>query len=124
MLSLLIPCITFCQVNDSIDYKIGQMLLIGLRGTTADTASEFYKDIKDGKIGGITMYESNLTPMNTEENLRTMISTYQAAAPIPLFVAITQEGGQVNRLKPKYGFLPMPSAEYLGKLDDPYKILC
>ena len=119
ILLLFIPCITFSQVNDSIDHKIGQMLLIGLKGTSADTASEFYKDIKEGKIGGITMYEANLTPTNTEENLRAMISTYQAAAPIPLFVAITQEGGQVNRLKPKYGFLPMPSAEYLGNLDDP-----
>ena len=94
------------------------MIMVGLPGNTADTVSDFYKDIKDGKAGGISIYEGHLTPINTAENLSAMIRTYQAAAPIPLFVAITQEGGQVNRLKTKYGFPPTVSAQYLGQLDN------
>ena len=83
-----------------------------------DELQNFYKDIKDGKAGGISIYEAHLTPANTAENLSAVIKTYQAAAPFPLFVAITQEGGQVNRLKTKYGFPPTVSAKYLGDLDD------
>lgn len=115
---LLLPLLSISQGNDSLHYKIGQMIMIGLRGTSVDTAGNFYKEVKAGKIGGITMYEANLTATNTAGNLRTMVETYQAASPIPLFVAITQEGGWVNRLKTKYGFPPMPSAQYLGSLDN------
>lgn len=102
----------------TLEQKIGQMIMVGLPGNTIDTSSAFYKDIREGKAGGITMYERHLTPTNSAENLKTLIGFYQSAAPIPLFVAITQEGGVVNRLKPKYGFPPMPSAQYLGTLDN------
>ncbi|MDQ6610552.1 MAG: glycoside hydrolase family 3 protein [Bacteroidota bacterium] len=107
------------QATDSLEMKIGQMLMMGLPDNNLDTGAVFYKDVKAGKIGGITMYERHLTPANTQENLRQLISFYQAVSPIPLFVSITQEGGLVNRLKTKYGFLPMPSAAYLGKMNSP-----
>jgi beta-N-acetylhexosaminidase len=115
--SFLLPFIVAAQKDDSLIYKIGQMIMIGLSGSSVDTGSNLYRDVKAGKVGGITIYESNLTAINSAENLKAMISAYQAAAPIPLFVAITQEGGLVNRLKTKYGFPPVPSAQYLGSLD-------
>jgi beta-N-acetylhexosaminidase len=106
------------QATDSLVRQIGQMLLIGVRGTAVDTGSALYRDIREGKVGGITVYEANLTPANAAENLRAMIAGYQSAAPTPLFVTITQEGGIVNRLKPKYGFPLMPSAQYLGTINN------
>ena len=112
------PSFIFCQQQDSLVYKIGQMIMVGLPSNSVDTNSIFYKDIKEGKVGGITIYELHLTQTNTAENLRVMINAYQAASPIPLFTAITQEGGLVNRLKTKYGFAPMPSAAYLGRVDN------
>ena len=117
-LFILNPSLLFSQKPDSLILKIGQMIMVGLPGNAADTSSDFYKDIKDGKVGGISIYEVHLTATNTAENLSAMIRTYQSAAPIPLFVAITQEGGQVNRLKTKYGFPPTVSAQYLGELDN------
>src|SRR4051794_36229938 len=114
LLLLLLPSFIFSQ--DSTVLKIGQMIMFGFSGTSVDTASRFYKDIKEGKTGGISIYEANLSQTNSAENLRTLINTLQAASPIVLFTAITQEGGVVNRLKTKYGFPPMPSAEYLGRL--------
>jgi beta-N-acetylhexosaminidase len=102
----------------TLEEKIGQMIMIGLPDNIIDTNSLFYKDISNGKVGGITMYERHLTATNAAENLKRLISTYQAASPTPLFVSITQEGGLVNRLKTKYGFPPMPSAEYLGHIDN------
>jgi beta-N-acetylhexosaminidase len=101
----------------TLESKIGQMLMIGLPSNVVDTTNIFYQDIAKGRIGGITMYERHLTPTNAAENLKNLISTYQKAAPTPLFVSITQEGGIVNRLKPQYGFPAMVSAQYLGQLD-------
>lgn len=112
-----IPFLSFGQ-KDSLQLKIGQMLLIGLPSNELDTTNVFYQDVKAGHIGGITMYERHLLLENSAEQLRSLISFYQAASPVPLFVAITQEGGIVNRLKTKYGFPAMPSAQYLGSLDD------
>ncbi|HEX2606792.1 MAG TPA: glycoside hydrolase family 3 N-terminal domain-containing protein [Flavisolibacter sp.] len=115
----LTPLSGFTQSADSLTLKIGQMIMVGLSGTAVDTSTGFYKDIREGKVGGISIYEANLTPEHAAENLRTMLEAYQSAAPIPLFTAITQEGGIVNRLKTRYGFPPMPSAAYLGKLNNP-----
>jgi len=109
----------FSQPVDSLTYKIGQMLMIGLPGNKADTSSDFFKEVKNGNVGGLTIYERHLTSENAADNLRTLITAYQAASPIPLFISITQEGGLVNRLKTKYGFPPMPSAEYLGRMNNP-----
>ncbi len=118
MTAILLMISFFCSSQDSTVHKIGQMIMIGVRGSTADTGSRLYKDVLQGKVGGITLYEANLTPANTSVNLQVMIQAYQAASPIPLFVAITQEGGLVNRLKTKYGFPAVPSAHYLGTLDN------
>jgi beta-N-acetylhexosaminidase len=103
----------------TLESRIGQMLLIGLPDNKMDSTSAFYKDLKAGRIGGFIVYERTLTPANSADNLKALIDFYQSAAPTPLFIAITQEGGLVNRLKPKYGFPPMPSAQYLGALNNP-----
>lgn len=42
----------------------------------------------------------------------------QDAADVPLLVSIDEEGGRVNRLKPKYGFPKTAYADYLGELDN------
>src|SRR5438067_7887559 len=112
ILLIFLPCFIFSQ-GDSLNYKVGQMIIMGFNGTAIDTSGNFYKDIKDGKTGGISIYEANLNPVDTADNLHSLISTLQSVSPIPLFIAITQEGGLVNRLKTKYGFPPLPSAEYV-----------
>jgi beta-N-acetylhexosaminidase len=109
---------SFTSIAQSLETRIGQMIIMGIPGNKVDTNSQFFKDVKAGNIGGIVVYEHTLTPTNSAENLTGLIKTYQQAAPTPLFVAITQEGGMVNRLKEKYGFPPMPSAQYLGRLDN------
>jgi beta-N-acetylhexosaminidase len=114
---LFLPAVLSAQ-PDSLRMKIGQMIMMGLPLNGIDTGSQFYKDVRLGNIGGISMYERHLAPSNSAENLKQLISVYQEAAPLTLFVAITQEGGVVNRLKTKYGFPRMPSAQYLGSLDN------
>ncbi|MEQ9412879.1 MAG: glycoside hydrolase family 3 N-terminal domain-containing protein [Cyclobacteriaceae bacterium] len=90
------------QTRDSLDIKIGQMILIGVPGTEVDPL--VLREIQDGKAGSIIFFEKNISPKNSFKRLRDMAWTYQHAAPIPLFISIDEEGGKVNRLKEKYGF--------------------
>ncbi|HTJ47935.1 MAG TPA: glycoside hydrolase family 3 N-terminal domain-containing protein [Cyclobacteriaceae bacterium] len=97
---------------DSLDIKIGQMILIGFPGTTADSA--VLNEISQGKVGSIIIFEKNIPPQNSFIALKKIIWTYQHAAPIPLFIGIDQEGGRVNRLKDKYGFPKSITAWAMG----------
>jgi beta-N-acetylhexosaminidase len=105
--SLLLIGISFISTHagaqgDSLDIKIGQMLLIGFPGTTVDP--EVLEEVRQGKVGSIIIFEKNIPPANSFVALKKIIWTYQQATPIPLFIGIDQEGGRVNRLKDKYGF--------------------
>lgn len=114
LISFLLPTtVAFAQQRDSLDIKIGQMILIGVPGTTVD--EQVLNEIKQGKAGAIIFFEKNIPKSNSYEELKKIAWTYQHAAPIPLFVAIDQEGGRVNRLKEKYGFPRSVSAANIGK---------
>lgn len=97
------------------------MLMIGFRGAEAENNSEIYKIIKDVKIGGVTLFDYDLPsdsfPRNiiNYEQTQKLINNIQGFSDIPLFVSIDAEGGSVNRLKTKYGFLPISSAKKMGK---------
>ncbi|UII22170.1 glycoside hydrolase family 3 protein [Fulvivirga ligni] len=104
------------QVIDSLDFKIGQMLLVGYPGKEISPDDATIKDIKEGKVGGIILFEKNISPTNSYIKLKQLTWTLQKEAPLPLFMAIDQEGGRVNRLKEKYGFPKTVSAAYLGQV--------
>lgn len=101
------------QTRDSLDIKIGQMILIGFPGAKVD--DKVLEEIRQGKVGSIIIFEKNIPAKNSFAELKKITWTYQQAAPIPLFIAIDQEGGKVNRLKEKYGFPRSVSAAKLGK---------
>lgn len=106
--------------EDSLDIMIGQMILIGLNDRTALPQKDSLRnEIKDGKVGSVIIFEKNINKTKSAETLKQLIADLQAIAPIPLFVTIDEEGGKVHRLKEKYGFVKMPSAQYLGKLNNP-----
>lgn len=101
------------QTRDSLEIKIGQMILIGLPQTKVD--SSVLASVKAGKIGSILVFEKNIPQKNSFTELKKVLWTYQKAALIPLFISIDQEGGRVNRLKEKYGFPRSVTAAKLGK---------
>ena len=103
---------------DSLDIKIGQMLMVGMSGKSVDTNSPILIDIQNGKVGGVLLFEYNLNPINTQQNLAKLTDDLQQVASIPLLISIDQEGGQVNRLKTKYGFKEMPSAKSVADQKD------
>jgi beta-N-acetylhexosaminidase len=104
---------------DSLDIKIGQMIMIGINERTQVADSDvLLSEIRDHKLGGIVLFEKNIAQSDSKNALQQMIRTLQAPAQIPLLVTIDEEGGKVHRLKEKYGFVAMPSAAYLGRLDN------
>lgn len=102
------------QTIDSLELKIGQMILIGM--PKAEVDSLVLDEVKRGKVGSLIYFEKNI-PQTSHAfaAFKKMSWTYQKAAPIPLFICIDQEGGKVNRLKEKYGFTRSISAASIGK---------
>lgn len=89
------------------------MILIGFPGAKVD--EKVLDEIRQGKVGSVIIFEKNIPARDSYAELKKITWTYQHAAPIPLFIAIDQEGGKVNRLKEKYGFPRSVSAAKLGK---------
>jgi len=104
---------------DSLDLHIGQMIMIGIgdRQNFKDT-DPFLENLASGYVGGIIFYEKNIHRTKPKESLKGMVLGYQKKSRIPMFVSIDEEGGRVNRLKPKYGFLETKSAAWLAKKDN------
>ena len=102
------------------------MLLVGFRGTDADSASAVLADIRDRGLGGVVLFSvdqptgSSVRNIVSPEQLAALTTTLQEAAatsappPAPLLIAVDQEGGQVARLGPDHGFPPTVSAAELG----------
>jgi len=103
---------------DSLDIKIGQLIIFGFYGTQVNKNDLVYKAVKDGKVGNILLYRRNISATNTSNQLRKLINNFQSAAAIPLFISIDQEGGLVNRFDKLAGFPAMPSAFFLGNKND------
>ena len=104
---------TQAQKIDSLNFKIGQMIMIGMAKAQFD--QEVASAITKGKVGAILLFEKNVPQTNSYANLKKVLYSYQQIAPLPLFICIDQEGGRVNRLKEKYGFPRSISAAAMGK---------
>ena len=83
-----------------------------------DSDQPIFKEIKDGKVGGVVLYEKNILFESPKPELALLVETLQKNAGIPLFVSIDEEGGWVTRMKTRYGFPKNPSAQFLGDLDN------
>ncbi len=103
--------------------RIGQMLLVGFRGAEVSQTSTIVAAVRDLNLGGVILFDVDVPSGRTvERNIvnptqtRKLIADLQRWTPTPLWVAVDAEGGKVNRLKTKYGFLEIPSAEEMGRL--------
>ena len=110
-------------MNVQLDHKIGQMLLIGFRGLELDAENPILADIRDRHLGGVVLFDydvaakSPIRNIHSPEQVKHLVASLQEYATTPLFIAIDQEGGKVNRLKQCFGFPPSVSAQYLGSVD-------
>jgi beta-N-acetylhexosaminidase len=109
---------------------IGQMLLVGFRGTTAETSRAVIDDIAQRSLGGVVLFSRD---QPTGDPVRNIVSPAQLSdltaalqqasteseAGLPLIVSVDEEGGLVARLDPAHGFPATESAAALGARDDP-----
>ena len=104
---------------DSLKIKISQMLIFGIQDVQkvldADSMLEAYTN---NHLGGIILFEKNVSKKRSKNHLKVLVDEIQRISKIPSFVAIDEEGGKVNRLKPVYGFHETKSARYLGNLNN------
>jgi len=111
------------ETDQELKNKIGQMLLLGFRGTQVYEDSYISKVIKDINIGGVILFDYDVPSQSFPRNIinpeqtKKLISSLQAFTKTPLFIAVDAEGGRVNRLKEKYGFIKIPSAKEIGNLN-------
>ncbi len=108
---------------DSLDIKIGQMLMVGFRGITAPDISPIGKHIRDLHLGGVVLFDFDVEKKEYGRNIvspaqvQKLTGELQERSRIPLFIAIDQEGGLVCRLKTRAGFPPNVSPRQLGRLN-------
>lgn len=103
---------------------IGEMLMVGFRGTTeANLEQHIIRDIREYHIGGVLLFEYDAPTGSHQRNIssasqtRNLCALLQRISTEPLLIAIDQEGGKVNRLKPSYGFPSIPSAAHMALTD-------
>lgn len=79
----------------NIKEKFGQMIMLGLDIDTIN--DEIISLIKDYKIGGLVLYKKNYHDIDSMKNLINKLKEINTNN-IPLFIAVDQENGRVNRL--------------------------
>lgn len=128
LISLALACsakpIEDTPITKYSDQELGQLLVIGFRGTEINSDSDIVQDFKEFNLGGVVLFDydvesgeygRNITDAN---QLLRLSSALVANSQTPPIIAIDQEGGQVSRLKERYGFPTTKSAAYLGEIDN------
>jgi beta-N-acetylhexosaminidase len=106
------------------DIQIGQMVMVGFRGTQLAGDASILDCIRNGHLGGVWLCDYRgpggeaLGNIASRAQVASLIAHLQEEARLPLLVAIDAEGGQVVRLAPQYGFPPTTSAAELGRSHD------
>ncbi len=100
----------------SLDEAIGEMLLVGFRGTEIDSTSHIWRDIKQYHAGSVILFDYDAPTGTRGRNIKSaqqvkkLCSQLRALSPT-LLIGIDQEGGRVSRLSTRYGFPNILSAQ-------------
>lgn len=99
--------------------KIGQMMIVGFRGTEVNEDSYIAKAVRDLNLGGVVLFDKDQPSKG--EITRNIVNPEQTKKLVqelkkvgPLFISVDAEGGYINRLKEKYGFINIPTAQSMG----------
>ncbi len=115
-----IPLRCFASLNEmSLEEKVGQLLMVHFNGEAVNEDARFL--VQNIKVGGIIYYNWSNGLHSPEQVKILSIGLQQLTAfnrnPIPLLIAVDQEGGAVTRLK--NGFTHFPGNGDLGKTSNP-----
>jgi len=134
-------CVSACGFSaPSLEEMVGQMIMTGFHGDGTDETDENFiaikEQIKSGQIGGVILFDVDLSGLMARgmtateakkqifssniknmDQVKKLNENLQSVAHTKLLIAIDQEGGNVQRLKPGHGFVAIPSAKKLGNGD-------
>jgi beta-N-acetylhexosaminidase len=103
----------------TVSPQLGQLLLVGFRGTEADADADLERLICQVRVGGILLFGRNVVDGAQVARLTARARELARACDAPrLLVAVDAEGGQVMRLGPTAGYTPTLSAAELGASND------
>lgn len=101
----------------SLEQKIGQMLVVGIPGTTAGPAAQ--RLVQDYAAGGVILFGRNVQdPAQVGQLTARLQQLARQGAGIPLFIAIDHEGGTVTRFS--QGVTELPANMALGAARSPH----
>jgi beta-N-acetylhexosaminidase len=106
------------EIDAELRHQIGQMLMVGFRGTTIDDPGPtvIRDQIAQGTVGGVLILGRNVVSLDA---LREMNRAFlDASSDNPPLIAVDQEGGRIQRLRSITGFPETPSAAMLGRYAD------
>lgn len=88
----------------TIEERVGQLFLARCEDSTA------VEDIVNYHLGGFVLFGGDFNGQ-TPESIREKLTNYQAAAKLPLLIAVDEEGGTVTRVSryPAFREMPFPS---------------
>jgi len=110
------------ESEEELKKRIGQMIMVGFRGTEISDDSYIVEVIKNVNIGGVILFDFDIPSKSFPRNIlnpnqtKKLISNLQSYSSTPLLIAVDAEGGKVNRLKPEYGFSKFLSPKKIGEI--------
>jgi beta-N-acetylhexosaminidase len=99
----------------TLDEKIGQMVLVGLEGTSMQSHAR--EMIETYRVTGFILYKYNITGHAQTETLLNQLKEANRNNAFPLWLGVDQEGGRVDRFPAE--FVKMPSAQEIGRSNKP-----
>lgn len=103
--------------KDQLLEDIGEMLLVGFRGTTLGENNHIVRDITEYHVGSVILFEYDAPTgtrhrnISSPEQVKQLCHDLQKHAKGHLLIGIDQEGGNVTRLRVKDGFPKTLSAQ-------------
>ena len=89
----------------STEEKIGQLVLLGLEGTTPDETVRAF--IRDNHVGGFIFYKDNIRDARQALGLfNDLKQINRENAQVPLLLSVDEEGGKVSRMPQEFDGLP------------------
>jgi len=125
LLLLLLSFFTLNATNisdEQLKKEIGRMLIVGFGDEDISPNSQIVKDIRNYDLGGVILFDrfyddrAKMKNISSPDQVQRVTKKLKMFTKKELFIAIDQEGGEVARLKPEYGFREIPSAFEVSKL--------
>ncbi len=105
------------------DKDLGQLIIVGFRGTEISKESAIVKDIKERNIGGFILTDFDASTQTSGRNVKDAMQLLKLSSALvgyssnPPIIALNQEGGEVSPLNAYSGSPKTVSAKYLGQID-------